>query len=287
MKKKALLLSICLCLLLFSPAALAASEDEPLAPTPEPTLTPAPTVTPAPPQVTPFPGLVGLNAMQNATNEDVLRVQIRLRDLGYFNFKPTGVFQSMTADAAKKFQQKHTMDDGSPMIADGTIGAQSMDILFRHSVSRADIAANIPFGKALEGEPALKGELVPWSEVKTLLTIGTAYTITDFNTGLSFSMAFTGGENHAEMECPDAFNAGIYKEVFGGEYNYSKRSVVIAINGRQIAASLFGWPHGSDGYAANEMAGHACLFFDGSLSHVGSLPDAEHQELVFRAAGRV
>lgn len=285
--KKALLISICLALLLSPPAALAAREQElSVEPSPTPALTPAPTVTPASPNITPFPGLVGLNAMQNASNEDVFRVQIRLRDLDYFSFKPTGVFQSMTADAAKKFQQKHTMDDGSPMIADGTIGAQSMDILFRHTVSRADIAAEIPFGKSLEGTPSQKGELVAWSEVKSQLTPGTSYTITDYNTGATFSMAFTGGESHAEMECADAFNAGLYKDVFGGAYNYSKRSVLVNIGGRQIAASLFGWPHGADQYAANEMAGHACLFFDGSLSHVGSLPDAEHQELVFRAAGR-
>lgn len=280
------MLSICLCMLLFSPAALAAGEGEPIQVTPNPTLTPAPTSTPAPPQATPFPGLIGLNAMQNATNEDVMRVQIRLRDLGYFNFKPTGVFQSMTADAAKKFQQKHTMDDGSPMIADGTIGAQSMDILFRHNVSRVDIAASIPIGKALEGEPKLRGELVAWNEVKTLLSPGMVYTITDYNTGASFAMAYTGGESHAEMECQDAYNAGIYREVFGGEYNYSKRAVVVSAGGRQIAASLSGWPHGGDQYAANDMAGHACLFFEESLSHVGNLPDAEHQELIYRAAGR-
>jgi peptidoglycan hydrolase-like protein with peptidoglycan-binding domain len=285
--KRALLLSICFALLLMTPAALAAKEDEEsVALTPTPTLTPAPTSTPASPAVTPFPGLIGISSMENATNEDVLRVQIRLRDLGYFNFKPTGVFQSMTADAAKKFQQKHTMDDGSPMIADGTIGSQSMDILFRHSVARADIAADIPFGKSLEGEPAVTGELAPWSEVKPLLQVGTAYTITDYNTGSTFIMAFTGGESHAEMECTDAFNASLYKAAFGGEYNYSKRPVVVSISGRQIAASLSGWPHDSDQYTANEMGGHACLFFDGSLSHVGNLPDAEHQELVYKAAGR-
>ena len=191
----------------------------------------------------------------------------------------------MTADAAKKFQQKHTMDDGSPMIADGTIGAQSMDILFRHNVARADIVASIPFGKSREGEPTL-GELVSWDEVKGLLTPGNRYTITDYNTAATFEMIYIGGENHAEMECPDAFHAGKYKEVFGGEYNYSKRAVLVSVDGRNIAASLSGWPHGKDEYSANEMNGHTCLFFDGSLSHVGALPDAEHLELVYQAAGR-
>lgn len=286
--KRMVIISICLCMLLFSSVALASQEEglDGVAPEPTPVLTPAPTSTPAPPEATPFPGLIGLNAIENASNEDVVRVQIRLRDLGYFNFKPTGVFQSMTADAAKKFQQKHTMDDGSPMIADGTIGPQSMAILFRHNVAQVDIAASIPFGKALEGEPTVTGELVAWNEVKGLLSTGSAYTITDYNTGTAFTMVYAGGENHAEMECKDAQNASIYKDIFGGEYNYSKRSVVVTINGRHIAASLSGWPHGSDSYPSNDMPGHTCLFFDGSLSHVGNLPDAEHQELVYKAAGR-
>lgn len=286
------LLFFCMILpmLLPAPTALATGADtaEPPAPaaaTPA-VATPMPVYTPAPPRPTPFVGLIGLNATQNASSEDIVRTQIRLRDLDYFNFKPTGRFQSMTANAAKKFQQKHTMDDGSPMIADGTIGTQSMDILFRHTVARADIAADIPIGQGLSGDPAITGELVPWSEVQAMLVVGTEYAITDYNTGTTFSMCYTGGENHAEMECKDAFNAGIYKEVFGSEYNFSKRPVVISINGQNIAASLSGWPHGEDTYAANEMPGHTCLFFDGSLSHVGSLPDAEHLELVYKAAGR-
>ncbi len=262
--------------------------DEEETPTPEPTprLTPAPTWTPAIPETTPFTGLIAISALDNATNEDVVRVQIRLRDLDYFNFKPTGIYQSMTADAAKEFQQKHTMDDGTPMVADGTIGSQSMDILFRHNVSRADIAASIPIGESLQGEAERVGELVSWSEVKELLVPGTAYSVFDYNTGVTFSMYFVSGEQHAEMECTDAYNAETYRNAFGGEYNFSKRPVVVTIEGRDIAASLSGWPHGEDHYSGNDMDGHACLYFDGSLSHVGDLPDAEHMELVYTAAGR-
>jgi hypothetical protein len=34
------------------------------------------------------------------------------------------------------------------------------------------------------------------------------------------------------------------------------------------------------------MDGHACLFFDGGLSHVGALIDAEHVNNIYTAAGR-
>ena len=102
----------------------------------------------------------------------------------------------------------------------------------------------------------------------------------------TFYLQYAGGENHAEMEVRDSQSSAAVREVFGGEFNFSKRAVTVTINGKQIAASLQGWPHGSDTIPSNDMNGHICLYFDGSLSHVGSLPDAEHQELVYRASGQ-
>lgn len=110
--------------------------------------------------------------------------------------------------------------------------------------------------------------------------------MTDYNTGAQFDMVFCGGEMHAEMECADTVDTAAYKEAFGGEFNYSKRPVVLSVDSRLIAASLQGYPHGEDSVAANEMAGHACMFFSGSLSHVGQLPDVEHATQVNKAAGR-
>ena len=282
--KKAVLTIMC-ALLILSCGAAYADETEPT-PTPVPTPSPNPVFTPSLAQPEPFNGLISLSANQGGTDEDVVRVQIRLRDLCYFSFKPTGKYQSMTANAAKAFQLKHTTDDGTPMISDGTIGAQTMDILFRHTVSRSDIQASIPIGTSSVISNPTTGEPVTWEEVRSTLAIGSSYLVTDYNTGTTFYMVFTGGENHAEMECKDAFNAGVLKGIFGGEFNFSKRAVTVSVNGKQIAASLQGYPHGEDTYAANDMSGHVCLFFDESLSHVGSLPDAEHQELIYKASGR-
>ena len=282
--KKAVLTIMCVLLILNCGAAYA-DETEPT-PTPVPTPSPNPVFTPNITEPEPFNGLISLSANQGGTDEDVVRVQIRLRDLCYFSFKPTGKYQSMTANAAKAFQLKHTTDDGAAMISDGTIGAQTMDILFRHSVSRSDIQSSIPIGTGAVMDNPTKGEAMAWDEVRSVLAIGSSYLVTDYNTGTTFYMVFTGGENHAEMECKDAFNAGVLRGIFGGEFNFSKRAVTVSVNGKQIAASLQGYPHGEDAYAANDMDGHVCLFFNESLSHVGSLPDAEHQELIYKASGR-
>ena len=138
------------------------------------------------------------------TGETVVRIQLRLRELGYFNYKPTGSFQNMTVEATKRFQQKQVDSQGQPIMSDGTVGAQSMGLLFSHRVQRADIAAKIPIGKQLSGQATLTGELMEWSAVKDMLVAGSGYTITDYNTGVTFMMVYTGGEGHAEVECRTA-----------------------------------------------------------------------------------
>ena len=161
-----------------------------------------------------------------------------------------------------------------------------MGLLFSHRVQRADIAAKIPIGKQLSGQAALTGELMEWSAVKDMLVAGSGYTITDYNTGVTFTMVYTGGEGHAEVECCTAEDTAIYLEAFGGEFNYSKRPVIVTIGANSVAASLQGQPHGEDTVAGNDMEGHACLYFSSSTSHVASLPDVEHQAQVYKAAGR-
>ncbi|MBQ6692952.1 MAG: peptidoglycan-binding protein [Clostridia bacterium] len=221
-----------------------------------------------------------------STGEMVVRIQLRLRELGYFDYKPTGNYQSMTVEAAKKFQQNQTDANGLPIISDGTVGDQSRALLFTPGVKRVDIEAHIPIGSQLSDGACAPGELLIWNEVKDKLTEGITYSVTDYNTGTQFDMVYCGGEGHAEMECANTVDTAAFKETFGGEYNYSKRPVVINVGGTMVAASLQGYPHGEDSIAANEMAGHACMFFEGSLSHVGTLPDVEHAAQVRKAAGK-
>lgn len=211
------------------------------------------------------------------TGEMVVRIQIRLRELGYFMFKPTGSFQNLTVNSVIAFQQKQTDENGAPITADGSVGPQSRSILFSNRASRMDILTDIPFGQ-LSTTMAATGELVSWETVKSQLRSGQTYIITDCYSGTQFSMTFVEGENHAEMKCVTAEDEAVYKELFGGEYNYSKRPVLITLNGKNTAASLQGMPHGTNN--------HSCMYFDGSLSHVGTLSDIEQLNQVHKAAGR-
>lgn len=218
------------------------------------------------------------------TGDYIVMLQIRLRELGYFHFKPTGRYQGMTRNAVIKFQTRQSTDDGKSIISDGTIGAESANILFSARAVRNEVEQRIPIGPKADGSQTQKGERMEWAAVKSLLQQGSTYTLTDFNTGVTFQMTYAGGENHAEMECKTPDDTAVYKKTFGEAFNFSKRPMLISLSGKQIACSLQGEPHGDDSVSGNDMTGHACLFFYGSKSHVGNLVDVEHNSNVVTAA---
>ncbi|MDL2235825.1 peptidoglycan-binding protein [Christensenellaceae bacterium OttesenSCG-928-L17] len=220
--------------------------------------------------------------------EIVELIQVRLRELDYFYFKPTGKFQSMTRECVIEFQKNQVDENNQPIISDGTVGAQSLTILFSPNAVRAPIAQSIhiPIGKKADGTQTEVGEPTSWETVKEKLEAGTTYTLTDFNTGVTFDMVYIGGENHAEMECASANDTAVYKQTFGDAFNYSKRPMLVQLGSDLVACSLQGAPHGEDGVARNEMDGHACLFFQDSKSHVGQLADREHNNNVRTASGK-
>ncbi len=215
----------------------------------------------------------------------VVRIQMRLRELGYLNFKPTGSYRGMTAAAAKAFQINYR-DSGYDVMVDGKIGPQSLEYLFMFNALRVSLAdVSIPSGPRND-TLAATGNIVSWSEVMSMLRDGESYSVVDCYTGVGFDLVFTGGANHAEMEAATAEDALNFNYICGSAHNYLKRPIVITIDGQPIAASIQCYPHGDDSVADNDMAGHVCVFFEGSVSHVGSLPDVEHSENIYIAAGQ-
>ncbi len=57
------------------------------------------------------------------SGEQVVEVQRRLQELGYFKFKATGYYGSLTEDAVKHFQQNNGL------VADGVIGSNTKSAL--------------------------------------------------------------------------------------------------------------------------------------------------------------
>ena len=218
--------------------------------------------------------------------ELIAMIQTRIRDLGYFLFKPTGRYQTLTRNKMQLFQRNQTDENGAPIIADGTVGQQTLGLLFSTKAVRAPIGTGVHFPNLKKnGKSQAPGQRMKWEDVKLKLQIGSTYEVTDFNTGDMYRMQFIGGEQHAEMECVTVGDTAVFKEQFGNEFNYYKRPVLINVDGVMVAASIQGQPHGDDTVSGNGMTGHACLFFEGSRAHVGGLMDVEHVNNIHTAAG--
>lgn len=216
------------------------------------------------------------------TGEMIVRIQTRLRDLGFFLFKPTGRFQGMTTAAAIEFQKLQLDSAGNAIMIDGTMGDQSLEILFSNDAQRASIPSevHIPIGPS-SAVNTIEGVITPWSEVKELLVQNNSYQIADCITGKTFSMTLVGGKSHAEMECTTPEDTETFLDIFGDCFNYSKRAMVIVLDEKNILCSIQGEPHGTDFITGNGMTGSVCVYFDGSTSHVGNIQDVEHLNKIY------
>jgi len=136
------------------------------------------------------------------------------------------------------------------------------------------------------------GEKLPWSQVQSIFAAGDTATVIDVNTGYSFKIKRKGGHNHADCEPLTASDTKVMKSLYGGSWSWDRRAIVIVIDGKKIAASMAGKPHGSENIKANGFAGHFCIHFYGSKTHgseyTGSrtpIVDPDHQAMVRKAAG--
>lgn len=230
--------------------------------------------------LSPIPASAELIAT-GSSGENVLRIQQRLIDLHFYNFRPTGNFGSLTRMAAMNFQEFNSI------MADGSIGDESMGVLFSNAAKRNPIAAKIPIGPSADTNAGAYGSFSDWAtEVDPAFALNDSAVLTDVVTGKQFSVVRTGGVNHAEVEPQTAEDAAKFLEIFGGEANWSKRAVTVQLGAKRVAASLQGMPHGADGLPGNSVTGGCCLYFYGSKSDVLGFTDVEHDEAVRRAAGQ-
>jgi len=214
----------------------------------------------------------------SSSGESVHRLQQRLFDLDYFNYKPTANYGSMTRSAVMLFQEYN----GLP--ADGIAGEKTLAVLFSASAKRMPILGRIPFGPT-EGPGTTGGADVPWSEVSSLFKTGTTVTVTDFITGKAFSVKRTGGTNHAVVRPVSEKDEQTFLEVFGGTANWSKRACVVVVDGRRVAASMAGMPRGEGAWSADSsLSGGFDLYFAGSTADFCGLPDVEHTANVKKAS---
>jgi len=124
-----------------------------------------------------------------------------------------------------------------------------------------------------------------WTEAQYVFPIGKVATVTDFQTGKSFQIKRTTGASHADCEPLTAKDAAMIKEVWGGEYSWKERAVIVEVDGRKIAASMASMPHDVSYIKDNNFNGHFDLHFKNSTRHKDGLVSPAHQEQIKIAAG--
>lgn len=148
-----------------------------------------------------------------------------------------------------------------------------------------------------------------WTEAQYVAPVQSVFEIVDFYTGKSFTVKRTTGSGHADVETLTAVDSRKMKEIWGGNYTWDRRPVLVKINGRKIAASMSSLPHAgnesapgginvswrSDNYGPgynldwvknNDINGVVDLHFANSVRHKDGLVDTAHQDNIKIAAGK-
>ncbi len=130
------------------------------------------------------------------------------------------------------------------------------------------------------------GEYLDWfTEVQYLFPIGKQAEIIDFATGKRFKIERTIGASHADCEPLTSYDSQVIKELWGGNYSWVTRAILVVVDGRKIAASMTSKPHSIEYIENNNFNGHFDIHFKNSRRHVDDAIDEYHQDKVRISAG--
>lgn len=130
------------------------------------------------------------------------------------------------------------------------------------------------------------GQYISWKEVNRLFPRYTKATITDFESKKSFKVQRRAGSSHADVQPLTAGDTAMMKDIYNGHWSWRRRAVILTLaDGRKIAASMAGMPHGAGAIRGNRFNGHFCLHFRESTTHGSGQVDPAHQMMIWKSAG--
>ncbi len=230
---------------------------------------------------------------EGMSGEEVMGLQENLVDLGFLHVEATGYFGELTHRAVIDFQKANGLS------MDGIAGKETLAAI--HNLM--DGKQNTTSGS--RDADRNMNYMSHWSVVSGILKVGTTAVVYDIKTGLSFNVKRTYGVNHSDTETLTKQDTEIMKKICG-RWSWSRRAIIVKVNGMEFAASMNSMPHaGLDRYAANaylnsrsggygkgynldavknnDMDGHFCIHFYGSRLHSNNQVDWSHQEKVKEA----
>ena len=243
----------------------------------------------------------GTSSGSALSREQLKKVQTALKNQGLYKGKIDGISGKLTNSAVKQFQQKNGLS------ATGTIDAATEAKITALAASAVPSRGAASVAKTAAGKNAKIEMLDWWKEANKVFSIGTTAKVTDVGTGKSFKIVRTYGGNHADCEAATLEDSKIIKSIWGGSWSWSRRPIIIEIDGRRLAASMAAMPHAgvdsqpankilnkrSQGYGRgynldkvknNGMDGVFDVHFLNSRTHGTNKVDANHQKAVKKAA---
>ncbi len=215
---------------------------------------------------------------EGSEGDDVIMLQLRLKDLGYYNYKITNYFGSFTEEALIAFQKENGLS------RDGVLGQGTYDVLYSNDAVRKPVEVVVeptPKPQYAGSSSIPKANLRDWfSYVLPRFSRGETIKVYDVKTGISYNMVRVGGYNHADVEPATAEDCAKLLATYGGVWSWERRPIVVVLDGEYIAASTNGYPHGYETISGNDMTGQVCIHFLNSRTHNANAVDAEHQAAI-------
>lgn len=247
--------------------------------TPKPTATPKPKATATPKaaaqskssvtslsQITiPSPCRKG----DKGNNVKYLQQALKLR--GYYSGAIDGSYGDATEKAVIAFQKDHSL------ARDGVAGQTTIATLFKVSKSAVKGSAATPT------KAPLKTERLDWfNGGSNVIPKKAVFIVMDVRTGKTFTCKRWAGANHLDAEPLTSSDTAVMKNIYGGNWSWNRRAVLVKYNGHVYAGSMNGMPHGTS-TLNNNFPGHFCIHFYNSRTHGTNKVDAAHQNAVAQA----
>lgn len=129
------------------------------------------------------------------------------------------------------------------------------------------------------------GEFLTWAEVNKIFPKNATATVIDYDSGMQFEVQRRGGYNHTDVQPLTANDTAVMKNIYAGKWAWRRKAVILQLNnGRRIAASMNGMPHGQGAIKDNNFDGHFCIHFRDCKTHGSNKVDLAHQIMVWKAA---
>lgn len=194
---------------------------------------------------------------------NVVLLQHILYQNGLLSTQPDGIFGPDTLNAVMRYQR------AKKITVDGVVGRNTWSHINRDAARLAGLG---------------QVELIHWDEAQHIYANFQVIRVIDVRTGKSFQARRYYGHRHADTEPYTAEDTAIIKEIYGGS-SWERRPIIVEVDGRKIAASMNGMPHGNGAISDNNFNGHFCIHFLGSRIHLNGRIDLAHQAAVLQALG--